>query len=62
MAVTASLKELKRVNNKLKSLKMKYPEAYEDFAKFFKDNRSVGYKNICKMLMGETTPQKLKDK
>ncbi len=60
MAAEAPLEELERVQNSLEGLQMKYPEAHEDFAQLFKKNRSIGYKNICKMLMGEATPHKLK--
>lgn len=41
----------------LQSLEMKHPEGYEDFATFFDRNRSVGYKNLCRMLMGEYEPR-----
>ncbi len=60
MAAEAPLEELERVSNELESLEMKYPDAYSDFSGLFKKNRSVGYKNICKMLMGEATPRELK--
>lgn len=60
MAAEAPLEELERVKNELESLKMKDEEIFEDFVELFKRNRSVGYKNICKMLMGETTPRELK--
>lgn len=60
MSAVASLEELKQVENELESLKMKDEELYEDFVELFKRNRSVGYKNICKMLMGEATPEELK--
>lgn len=60
MPAEAPLEELERVMNELESLKMKNQDFYEDFVELFKRNRSVGYKNICKMLMGETTPQELK--
>ena len=36
------------------------PEAYEAFAALLKKHRKVGYKNICKLLLGEATPEKLK--
>lgn len=61
MGAAASLEELQQVENELESLKMKYPEAYEDFAELFQQNRGVGYKNICKMLMGEKTAKELKE-
>ncbi|MFW5915369.1 MAG: hypothetical protein ACOCTQ_02730 [Planctomycetota bacterium] len=60
MPAEVPLEELERVNEELESLKMKAPEVHEDFVNLFKRNRSVGYKNICKMLMGEATPRELK--
>jgi len=60
MSAVADLEDLKQVQKELQSLKMKDEEMYEDFVDLFKRNRSVGYKNICKMLMGESTPQELK--
>ena len=39
---------------------MKNPEIYENFSDLFKRNRIIGYKNIVKMLIGETDPEKLK--
>lgn len=60
MSAVASLEELRQVANELESLKMKDEEIYRDFVELFKRNRSVGYKNICKLLMEETTPEELK--
>ena len=37
-----------------------YPEAYAELAGLFRAYRKVGYKNICKLLLGESTPEKLK--
>jgi len=56
----ASLEDLRQVQNELESLRMKDEEIYQDFVELFQRNRSVGYKNICKLLMGETTPEELK--
>ena len=60
MPAIATLEELKAVDAALKKLKEEYPDAYEKFTHFFKDNRKIGYKNICKLLIGEATPEKLK--
>ncbi len=60
MAAEAPLEELERVHNELESLKMKDPDFFDDVIELFKRNRSIGYKNICKMLMGEATPKELK--
>ncbi|MBS3762764.1 MAG: hypothetical protein ACLFWL_12080 [Candidatus Brocadiia bacterium] len=60
MPAAASLEELEEVQNELESLKMKHGEAYDDFVDLFKRNRSVGYKNICKMLIGDKTARELK--
>lgn len=60
MPAAAPLEELERANEELQSLEMKFPDAYNDFAEFFRRNRSLGYNNLCKMLMGEQTPKQLK--
>ena len=60
MPANASLEELTEVSTKLQELEQKHPEAYKDFAQLFKSCRKVGYKNICKMLLGEATPKELK--
>ncbi len=60
MPSNVPLEELQRAHEELQSLEMKFPDAYEDFAEFFQRNRSVGYSNLCKMLMGEQTPEDLK--
>jgi hypothetical protein len=60
MPAIASLEELKEVLSRLETLKDRFPEAYEEFSKLFRAYRKVGYKNICKLLLGEATPEKLK--
>lgn len=60
MGAVASLEELRQVQNELESLRMKDEEMYQDFVELFRRNRSVGYKNICKMLLDEKTPEELK--
>ena len=60
MPSVASLEELKAVHADLAVLKNGNPEAYGAIAALFKKHRKVGYKNICKMLLGEATPEKLK--
>ena len=60
MPALATLEELKDVETSLSTLKENYPEAYEAFSVMFKNYRKVGYKNICKLLLGEVTPEKLK--
>ncbi len=60
MPAVASLEELKAVDEQLKALKGENPEVYAHFVELFLKNRKIGYKNICKMMMGEATPEKLK--
>jgi hypothetical protein len=60
MPSIASLEDLQSVHADLSLLEKKYPDAYVEFAALFKKHRKVGYKNICKMLLGEATPEKLK--
>jgi hypothetical protein len=60
MPALASLDDLKQVLVHLEELKAAHPEAYEAFAAVLRRHRRVGYKNICKLLLGESTPEKLK--
>jgi len=60
MPALASLDDLKEVLARLEELKSSHPEAYDAFAAILKKYRKVGYKNICKLLLGEATPEKLK--
>lgn len=60
MASSVPLEDLQRAQEELQALEMKYPDTYDDFAKFFQRNRSLGYTNLCKMLIGDTTPKELK--
>jgi len=60
MAALASLEDLKQVLASLEELKAREPGAYDAFAALLRKHRKVGYKNICKLLLGESTPEKLK--
>ncbi|UCF98316.1 MAG: hypothetical protein JSV89_01990 [Spirochaetaceae bacterium] len=60
MPAVASLEELKAVAEQLGELRSRHPEAYGDVVELFRRHRKVGYKNICKMMMGEATAEKLK--
>jgi len=60
MAAIASLEDLKTVLADLEQLKAANPEAYDAIAAVLRKHRKVGYKNVCKLLLGESTPEKLK--
>ncbi len=60
MPAVASLEELKQVDRDLKAFREQHPEAYEAAAGLLRRHRKVGYKNICRMLLGEATPEDLK--
>jgi len=60
MPALASLEELKDVLARLEELRSQHPQAYEAFSGVLRKYRKVGYKNICKLLLGEATPEKLK--
>ena len=60
MPAVASLEELKTVEEQLRGLKSAYPDAYAEVVELFRRHRKVGYKNICKMMMGEASAEKLK--
>jgi len=60
MAALASLDDLEEVLARLEELKAAHGDAYEAFSALLRKHRKVGYKNICKLLLGESTPEKLK--
>ena len=60
MPALASLEDLREVLARLEKLKADQPQAYEQFADILRSYRRVGFKNICKLLLGEATPEKLK--
>jgi hypothetical protein len=60
MPAMASLEDLRQAARELESLKAGYPEAYAELVRLFARNRGLGYKNICKLMMGEATAEKLK--
>ncbi len=60
MPALASLDDLKEVLTRLEKLKDEFPQAYDAFSQLLRAYRRVGYKNICKLLLGEATPEKLK--
>jgi hypothetical protein len=60
MPAIASLEDLKAVDGEVKELRSTYPQACNAFCNLFKKYRRVGYKNICKLILGEATPEKLK--
>jgi hypothetical protein len=57
----ASLEDLRAVARDLETLKTAHPQAYQDAADLVRRHRKVGFKNICKLLLGESTPEKLKE-
>ena len=61
MPALASIEELSAVFKKLEEFKKKHPKAAEDMVLLLKSNRNIGYKNICKMLLNEATPESLKE-
>jgi hypothetical protein len=60
MPAVASLEELKAVEEHLDQVRARHSEAYADVVELFRRHRKVGFKNICKMMMGEATAEKLK--
>jgi hemoglobin-like flavoprotein len=61
MPALASLEELKEVDARVKEFQAAFPEAYGALAELLKKHRKVGYKNVAKLLLNESTPEKLKN-
>jgi hypothetical protein len=60
MPAVAPLGDLKEVLERLEALKARFPEPYAEVASLLRAYRKVGYKNICKLMLGESTPEELK--
>ena len=60
MPAIASLEDLNAVGSALAALRERHPAAYADLASLVRQHRAVGYRNICKLLLGDATPEELK--
>ena len=60
MPAVASLEQLNSLAQDLAGLEGEQPQAYQQLVALFRKHRKVGYRNICKLMMGEATPEKLK--
>ena len=60
MPALASLEELQEVERKAREFESTHPDAYRDISAILKTYRKIGYKNIIKLLLKESTPEKLK--
>ena len=60
MPAVATIEELRGVAEAMQRIREAHPEAFEMVVSAFKHHRAVGYKNLCKIMMGEATPEKLK--
>jgi len=61
MPALASIEELRKVKHALQIIESKYPQAYSEISKLINENIRVGYKNICKLLTKQSTPEELKN-
>lgn len=60
MPALASLEDLKEVDGNVKEFRTMFPEAFRAISEILKRYRKIGYKNIIKLLLEESTPEKLK--
>jgi hypothetical protein len=60
MPAVATIEQLTMVRDELAALKQKYPDAFQQIQGILRKHRVVGFKNISKLLLEETTPEKLK--
>ena len=56
----AAMEDLKRAAEMFAKLEEQFPEAYRALAEALRVNRSVGYRNLSKLLLKESTPEDLK--
>ena len=60
MPAVASVEDLRAVQAALDAIKLRDSSLYDEFVALFKTHRKVGFKNICKIMLAESTPEKLK--
>ena len=59
MPAHADLEDLKAVYDDIGQYKVEHPDGYGDLVALLTAHRKVGWKNICRMFLGDT-PEKLK--
>ena len=59
MPTSIPLEKLTAAANEIALLKESYPEAFVAIVTLCKNQRSVGYRNLCRLIMDETTPEEL---
>ena len=57
MPATASLEDLKAVEADMREMEAKYPDAYKWLVTALARHKNVGWKNICKMILGVAAEQ-----
>ncbi|PSG96253.1 hypothetical protein BRD56_11195 [Thermoplasmatales archaeon SW_10_69_26] len=55
----ASDEELLRALHEVEAFEMKHPQAFEDLVDLVDRNRRIGYKNLCKMMLGRLTEEEI---
>ena len=60
MPAIASLEDLERLNTEIQEVKKQHPDVCARIAQILKKNRKIGYRNFCKLFLGERTPEQLK--
>ncbi len=60
MPAQANLRDLEKLQLALSLFKAQNEEAYGYLQQIIRDYRKLGYKNICKLILEEVTPEDLK--
>lgn len=59
MPTSVPLEKLTAAANEIDLFKQSYPDAFKAVVNLFRKQRSVGYRNLCRLIMEETTPEEL---
>lgn len=59
MPTVASIEDLEKVEHALLDFQEEYPDAFEAIRTLIDDNKKIGYRNICRLILGDR-PVKLK--
>ena len=60
MPAMATIEQLREVEQSVLDFESRFPEAFTEISRIIKTYRKIGYKNIIKLMLHESTPEKLK--
>lgn len=60
MPTEISLEELDVLDKEIRKIKKTYPEACDEISRLINKRRNLGFRNFCRLFIGEWTPETLR--